>query len=292
VIRGTVADRPWGKTLGSLARRGVTGQLSVRNHNARFQVAFHQGLVIAAASSSGSAESAVNLAFRQGLITPAQLESIQKGLDDWDLLSECLDPIQIGRLQRQALAGCVARTFVLEHGEFTFDSQITLRVLPNAATHVGGIIYHGARMYLGETRLRAAVRMLGTRFTFRQQEDLRHFAFSEPDMQIIETVLEGTSASSLDAIGNEHDRRIARAAVYALATCGVLHCEAPQVTASHPIVKRPSARLARGTTEPGRAADGTPSPRRTPGYRTAQVESARVDVAPTSPASEPTTRTD
>ena len=29
MIRGNVRDRPWGKTLGALARRGVTGQLSL-----------------------------------------------------------------------------------------------------------------------------------------------------------------------------------------------------------------------------------------------------------------------
>ena len=168
MIRGNVQDRPWGKTLGTLARRGVSGELTLRNHNARFQIAFHHGLVIAA-TSSGSAESAIGLAFRQGLITPAQVAEIQYrsfgGVNDWELLAEVLAAPQVVTLQRQAIAACVARTFVFEHGEFTLDSQITLRVLPNTAAHVGGMIFHGARMYLGEHRLAEAVRALGSRFT-------------------------------------------------------------------------------------------------------------------------------
>jgi tetratricopeptide (TPR) repeat protein len=254
MIHGFVQDRPWGKTLGALARRGVSGQLTVRSHNARFQIAFHQGLVIAAASP-GSAENLTTLAFRQNLITPAQLEAIQARSSEDELLAEYLASDQLIRLQRQALAACVARTFVFEHGDWSFDAQITLPIAPHNATHIGGLIYHGARMHLGEDRLRAAIHALGSRFTTHDRGPLRHFSFQERERRIVDVLLEGTSASLLDAISDAGERRIARAAVYALATSGVFHCEPPHARASSP-------RLARGTTDPdARRSSRTLTPR-------------------------------
>ncbi len=247
MIRGNVTDRPWGKTLGTLARRGVTGQLTVRNHNAKFEIAFHHGLVVAAASS-GSAESATALAFRQGLITAGQVSSIPFGAaNDWELLARLLPPQDIVRLQRQAIAACVARSFVFADGELTLDAEITLRVVPQLAMHVGGMIFHGARMFLGEQRLRAGVHALGSRFTTAQGADVRCFGLSARDQVIADIVLQGTSASLLDAIGDAEERRTARAAVYAFVSCGAMQGEGPAIPASAPV--RKAARLAPGRTQ-------------------------------------------
>jgi hypothetical protein len=244
VIRGAVHDRPWGKTLGTFARRGVTGQLTLQNRNARFSIVFEYGHVVAA-RSPGSAESAITLALRQDLITTSQVpEKLPSEEAELAVLADLLPPDQVTRLRRQSIAACVARTFVMALGEWTFGSEVTLPVAANTATHIGGLIYHGARMHLSERRLEAGVRDLGSRFELRSDghETLRYFAFGEPERPVVQSLSDGmaVSVSTLDAIPEESERRIARAAVYALASCGVLHCEPP----------RSSGRFARGTSPP------------------------------------------
>lgn len=248
MIRGAVYDRPWGKTLGAFARRGVTGQLDVQHRNARFSIAFEYGLVVGA-SSPGSAESAFTLALRQGLITPSQIPVSDRRpppvIDEWATLGELLPADVVLKLRRQSIAACVARSFVLAAGEFTFDSEISLPIAQHTATHVGGLIYHGARMHLSERRLQAGVHDLGSRFELRpeQREALRYFAFGgAAEKPVVETLSEGgaISVSALDAIPDEGERRVARAAIYALASYGVLACEPPKA----------SGRFARGTSPP------------------------------------------
>src|SRR5262245_53491927 len=121
MIRGAVYDRPWGKTLGAIARRGATGQLDVQNRNARFSIVFEYGLVVAA-SSPGSAESAFTLALRQGLITRSQIPITDRRpppvIDEWAVLGELLPADVVLKLRRQSIAACVARSFVLAAGEF------------------------------------------------------------------------------------------------------------------------------------------------------------------------------
>lgn len=252
---GNLQDRPWGKTLGTLSRRGVTGQLTVRHRSIWFQIAFDHGLVIGA-ESSGSAERPIALAFRQGVLAEARAAELQRRsrdrAHDWELLASELGPLQRMRLRRQAIAACVARTFVLDHGELAFDAAIAIPTIPAiAATHVGAMIFHGARSYLSEQRLADGVRALGSRFVGGRPEDLQRFGFGAVEQPLIDAVIEGTSASLLDAIEGDDVRRGARAMVYALATCGVLRCEGPAIAPIGPQAAPPRIkRSARGTPPP------------------------------------------
>ena len=50
LTRGTVADRPWGRTLAALGLRGLTGQLALTADGKTYEIAFAGGAVVAASS--------------------------------------------------------------------------------------------------------------------------------------------------------------------------------------------------------------------------------------------------
>ena len=52
LARGTVMDRPWGRTLGALALRGLTGQVNVIADNKVYSIGFHGGAMIASPLST------------------------------------------------------------------------------------------------------------------------------------------------------------------------------------------------------------------------------------------------
>src|SRR5437868_943928 len=49
-VRGSVTDRPWGLTLGAIALRRHTGQLTVDSDGKRYAIAFQDGAIVAASS--------------------------------------------------------------------------------------------------------------------------------------------------------------------------------------------------------------------------------------------------
>src|SRR5215470_6928054 len=61
LARGSIADRPWGRTFATLGLRGVTGQLTVAADGRRYLVVFDQGAVVAAWSPMAS-DAAVRVA--------------------------------------------------------------------------------------------------------------------------------------------------------------------------------------------------------------------------------------
>ncbi len=65
LARGSVSDRPWGRTLGALGLRALTGQLTLVSDGRRFQVAFVEGAVVGAASPLAS-DAAVRVALTAG----------------------------------------------------------------------------------------------------------------------------------------------------------------------------------------------------------------------------------
>src|ERR1700760_1427821 len=77
LARGTVADRPWGRTLGALGLRGLSGQLTLLGDGKPFRIAFEQGAVVGATSPMAS-DAAVRLALTGGLITSTQVADITR----------------------------------------------------------------------------------------------------------------------------------------------------------------------------------------------------------------------
>src|SRR5574338_565917 len=160
LARGSVADRPWGMTLGALGLRGLSGQLTLAADGKQYCVAFEQGVVIGAYSPVAN-DAAVRVALTGNLITSSQVGDIMRRLaaapdrDEVDVLAEAcrLQPEQAQRLRRRLIAQRAARTFSIEQGDFVVEDELAIPVVPGAELDVRTIVYLGARNNLGDERL-------------------------------------------------------------------------------------------------------------------------------------------
>src|SRR6185436_13546419 len=137
LARGSVIDRPWGRTFATLALRGVTGQLILVADGKRFAVAFERGAVVAAASPLAS-DAAVRVALTGHLVSSSQVPEISRrqaatpDRDEIDLIAELarLGPDHALRLRRRVIAQRAARTFSPSHGEFVVTDDTELAIMP------------------------------------------------------------------------------------------------------------------------------------------------------------------
>jgi tetratricopeptide (TPR) repeat protein len=290
LARGTIADRPWGRTLAALGLRGATGELTVTADNKRYQVAFMRGAVVAAASPLAS-DAAVRIALTAGLVSSSQVADIARRQaaapqrDEIELIAELvrLGPDHALRLRRRAVAHRAARTFALDRGEFVVDDRTTLRVVQGGELDVRSVIYLGARQHLSETRLAVDLSKLGAWFklTAAGVEDLPQFGFGADEQPVLRRLQHGGTLADLAV---DSDPRLAQAVVYALVSCNA--CEvgsAPPAsrTASGPMpATRPSGSVPTTT----RSSGTMPRARTQPPANAAQAQrksqpSMRVAVA-------------
>lgn len=257
LARGSVTDRPWGRTLGTLGLRGFTGQLLLTSDGKRYLIAYSEGAVVGATSPLAS-DAAVRVALTGGLISSTQVAEItrrQAGAPDRDeieLLSELLrlGPDQSMRLRRRTIAQRAARTFSLERGEFVLHDHITISVVPGSEIDVRSVIYLGARQNLSETRLAGDLASIGGWFRLRSSaiEDLPQFGFTEADRPVLEQLQIGATLGELEAAGIEP--RVARAMIYALVSCNACDISGPGRPAEVgrvPVRHTPTTPPARGT---------------------------------------------
>jgi len=259
LARGTVLDRPWGRTFAALGLRGVTGQLSLYADNKAFHVAFDQGIVIAAVSPL-ALDAAARQALTLGLISTTQVSEVMRrqaaepGRDEIDVLVETarLSADHGMRLRRRVNAQRAARTFSLERPEFVVPDGITLPIVPGAepaTSRLGGaelvvpagislrsgpgaeldirsIVYLGAKQMLSENRLNRELGQLGAWFQIKVESagDLPQFGFGQAERSVIGALLEGAGLADLER--PDVDQRTARAVVYALVSCNMCDVDA------------------------------------------------------------------
>ena len=251
LARGAIQDRPFGKTVGTIAHRGVSGQLTAESDGGTYAIVFDRGHIVAASSPNVS-DSAAAIALALDLITPMQITSVERWLDavpDADELQvlatvAVMTADEIHRLRRRVVAQRAARMIALEHGDFVLTSTIAVPVHPDCEMHVGGVIYQAARLYIYDTRLRSNVTALGSRFELRADayDDLVYYGFGDLERPFLRALAAGISLETIQTMPVESDRRLAMSVLYALASCGALYCEA----GASPL------RLARGTKSPMR----------------------------------------
>ncbi len=245
LARGTVNDRPWGRSLGALALRGLTGQVNVTADGKVYQIGFHGGGVCGAHSPLAS-DSAVRIALTGSLVSSTQVADIvrrQQAVpqrDEIDLISELthLQPDQAMRLRRRAIAQRAARTFSLDRAEFVVEDHITVRFVPGSELDIRAVIYLGARQFISEGRLNGDLGQLGAWFQLKPElaEDLPQFGFGEAEQPILEALERGAGLAELETPGRE--QRMVRAVVYALVSCGQCNTEA---SPRAPVKKAPVA---------------------------------------------------
>jgi len=228
LARGNVTDRPWGRTFATLALRGVTGQLSLVADGRHFLVAFEHGAVVAASSPLAS-DAAVRVALTGHLVSSSQVPEISRRLadaperDEVDVIAELarLGPDHALRLRRRVIAQRAARTFSINHGEFSVTDSIELPILPGCELDVRAVVYMGARSNLSEQRLSAELDLLGAWFQLKPDldDDLPQFGFSDVEQPVIERLRDGGTIDDIEAFASSFvDSRTVRAVVYSLAS--------------------------------------------------------------------------
>src|ERR1041384_105399 len=134
-VRGSVNDRPWGMTLGAIALRRHTGQLTIDADGKRYCIAFADGAIVAA-SSPMAADAIARVALTNHFITSTQVPDITRRLasspdrDEVDVLADTVrfSAEQMLKLRHRLVAQRAARTFSLEHGNFVLDNRIMMPV--------------------------------------------------------------------------------------------------------------------------------------------------------------------
>jgi len=244
LARGSVLDRPWGRTFATLALRGLTGQLTLVADGKHFLVAFEGGAVVAAMSPLAS-DAAVRVALTGHLVSSSQVPEISRRLadaperDEVDVIAELarLGPDHALRLRRRVIAQRAARTFSINHGEFTVTDYIELPIIPGCELDVRAVVYMGARANLSEQRLSAELDQLGSWFQLKPDldEDLPQFGFSDVEQPVIERLRDGGTIAELEEFASSFvDARTVRAVVYALASYNACEAAAPQLAAPQP----------------------------------------------------------
>ena len=265
IARGTIGDRPWGRTLAALGARQVTGQVSVTTDGKLYQIGFDQGAIVSAVSPL-AADSAARMALTLGLVSSTQVAELSRRTqanpqrDEIDLAAEFvrLGADQAMRLRRRVIAARAARTFAIDHGEFVVDDYLDTLVMPGSEIDVRGIIYMGAAHHLTEARLSSELAKLGTWFQLKPEAvlELPQFGFAEAEQSIIQPLMSGTS---LDMLERHGDPRAIRAVVYALASAGLCNTEtqrqAPVPPRATPVQQQPQPRPA-----PAQPRAATPPP--------------------------------
>ncbi|MEZ4363791.1 MAG: DnaJ domain-containing protein [Kofleriaceae bacterium] len=225
LARGSVVDRPWGRTLATIGLRAMSGQLTVYSDQREFAVVFSQGAVVGAYSPL-PADSVARVALTAGLLTAHEVTEVarRKSHDDGtDVIAEVgrLTPDQVARLRRRATAHRAARTFGLERGDFVFTDTVTAGWHPDAAVDVRAVLYLGARLTLSEHRLASDLGLLGASFRLREDAiaDLPQFGLSEAERPIVAALRQGAGLHAVEQACPDLDHRTVRAVIYAL-VCG------------------------------------------------------------------------
>ena len=227
-VRGSVTDRPWGLTLGAIALRRHTGQLTVDSDGKRYSIAFQDGAVVAA-NSPQAADAIARIALTNHFITSTQVADLTRRLalsaerDEVDVLADAIrfTPDQALKLRHRLVAQRAARTFSLERGDFVLDDRVTLPVHPGVAVDHRHVIYLGVRTNLSEQRLLDDLRQLGSHFTLKPEalDDLPRYGFEPNAHLVLEALKLGTSLPELEAAHRELDPRFAQAVIYSLVSC-------------------------------------------------------------------------
>jgi hypothetical protein len=289
LARGTVNDRPWGRSLGAMAIKGLTGQVNVIADGKVYSIGFHGGAVVGAHSPLAS-DMAVRIALTGSLVSSTQVADIARKQaanpqrDEIELISEMarLAPEQAMRLRRRTIAQRAARTFSFDRADFVVEDHITVRFVPGSELDIRSVIYLGARQFLSEGRLNGDLGQLGAWFQLKPEltEYLPQFGFGDAEQPVLDALVRGAGLAEIEQ--PEIEQRMARAVIYALVSCGQCNVEgATRAPARKPPVQRPM---------PAAAPDAAPAqrpgpPRQRPGDTLNEPTYRRADTELDTPTS-------
>lgn len=212
-----MSDRAWALTLATVARKGVTGQLSLVSDQKRYTVAFDRGTIVAA-SSPMTADSVARVALTSHLISTTHVSVLQRRVaaspsaDEVEMVGEVakLSALQLEKLRVDVVTRRAARTFALEHGEFVLESRIAAALPHPCAVDIRAVVYYGLRMHVSDARLANDFRSLGADHFMLEPDAisaLPKFGFSDREMPLLAALRERVSIHEFEARHRDIDRR-------------------------------------------------------------------------------------
>lgn len=234
VAAGSVLDRPWGQTLGTLGTRKLTAQVTLKTDDGKlYAIAFADGLVVGAASPLAN-DSIARVALTNHFISAPQVSELTRRIaaenrDELEIVADVakLMPDQISVLRRRLVIQRAARTFSIDRGTFEIHDEVTLPMQPGFGVSLATVIFHGVRMNLSEQRLAEDLRELGSRYRLRtttRDDDIAELGVDGDIREIVAALRVGTTRAELEATYREIEPRTLHAMLYALVCTNA--CEA------------------------------------------------------------------
>jgi curved DNA-binding protein CbpA len=230
VARGTIGDRPFGRTFYAIAARGFTGDLVIDHAGKRFAVGWYHGAVVAATSPL-PADAVARIALTAQLVTSTQVADILRasapGKDDVDVVAEVaqLSPDQTERLRRRAVGQRAMRLFALDAGDLVLDDEPQLTQHPDLGIDARALIYAGVKAHFTDKRLDSELAGLGTAFRLREAaiNVLAQYGFGEHEKPALARLRqEPLTAELLERLMPTIEPKVLRAMLYTLAVTGAV----------------------------------------------------------------------
>ncbi len=230
VASGSVADRPFARTVFSLASKRFTGDLVMLHKRRETKVVWANGQIVAAESSS-AADGLGRQALTHGFVNSSILGIFVQKLaenpeqDRVALLSELgnLTPEQGVTLKHHVLVRSASRIFALEGATFEIDNEPSMATDPDLpALDVRWLIYFGLRTHYSIERLTSELAVLGERQISLSEESipaLAAFGFGEYEEHVLAR-LRARPMTLADLLSSGLDAHITNCVVYSLVACG------------------------------------------------------------------------
>ena len=286
IASGHVTDRPFARTIYTIAARRFTGDLVLTQGGRDYKASWEDGQVTAAESGSPS-DREVRVAMAAGLIDKTivtQVLNVQiqdKRRDPLEIIGELgrLSPDQIAWLKRRTLAMRAARQFALADATYSLNNARSLVADPTVAPiDPRWLIYFGVVTYYPHERLEREVGGIldkAVKIAPDALASLAAFGFGEVEQPCIERLKQrAMSIPEIRKATPELDRHKALGLLYTLVACDCLEIsQAADPPAPAPATPRPTRQrtpapatraVASGTVLPSRQAP-IPTPTRAQG---------------------------
>lgn len=247
IANGQVTDRPFARTVYTLAAKRFTGDLLLVSGGRDYKVSWEDGQVTAAESGSPS-DRPVRVAMTAGLIDKTivtqvlQVQMQQKKRDPMDVIAEVgrLSPEQVHWLKRRTLAMRAARQFALADARYSLNNARSLVGDPSVPPiDPRWLIYFGVVTYYPQARLENEVgAILNSRVQISADAAtaLGAFGFGEAEQPCIERMTAQLLAvPDLIRMSPELDRHKILCLLYSLVACDCLNVQGSATPVATPV---------------------------------------------------------
>jgi len=225
-----VTDRPFARTVFSLASKRFSGDLIVQDRRSETRVVWTEGQIVAARSAS-PADGIGRQALTHGLVNSSILGVFVQELakdptqDEAALLAQLanLSDAQCITLKHHVLVRSASRIFAFPNASFVVDNMPSMAADPQLPPlDVRWLIYFGLRTHYGLERLATELGVLGSRTVSVSPEAEPHlaaFGFGDYEQHVL-AKLRSEPMSLANLLAADLDPNIVHCVVYALVASG------------------------------------------------------------------------